>query len=480
MNFDIFKTILTQAKYSKKKFLINENKTYKDFYYNSVKICKFIQNKINKNETICICANYSFNFISLIFASYLNKNPITFINPNASQDEKNYIIKDSSAKLIFFDEHLYEKKNAKKFLSFYYSDTLKKKKLFNCKFIIYTSGTTNKPKGVLTSVKAISNNVDGINKNLRIKSKDRGIIFSPPAYAMGVSQILTFMLSKCSFAIHNSGVKFPNQLINKVNKGKISVLNLSISAFRIIKKFIKNKKKFKNIRLVMAGGMQFTTNELNEYKKMFPNAKIINFYGCTENAPRISHYYINSDKNYKGIIPVGKPIKGVKIKIIKPILSKFGQIQISGSSMMNGYNNLKQLTKKKIVKGWFKTGDIGFFDKSKNLFLLGREDNTFRVGHEKLCPEEVESQIKKDFKLSDVIILKIKDEILNWKPVCILTNKKKISINKIKTNLKDKISNYKIPKEIYFIKSFPKTSYGKIDRKKLEITINKNYEKKNN
>ena len=148
--------------------------------------------------------------------------------------------------------------------------------------------------------------------------------------------------------------------------------------------------------------------------------------------------------------------------------------------MMNGYNNLKQLTKKKIVKGWFKTGDIGFFDKSKNLFLLGREDNTFRVGHEKLCPEEVESQIKKDFKLSDVVILKIKDEILNWKPVCILTNKKKISINKIKTNLKDKISNYKIPKEIYFIKSFPKTSYGKIDRKKLEITINKNYEKKNN
>ena len=123
MNIDIFKTILTQSKYSKKKFLISENKTYKDLYYNSIKAYKFLQNKINKNETICICANYSFNFISLIFASYLNKNPITFINPNASQDEKNYIIKDSSAKLIFFDEYLYEKKDAKKFLSFYYNDT---------------------------------------------------------------------------------------------------------------------------------------------------------------------------------------------------------------------------------------------------------------------------------------------------------------------------------------------------------------------
>ena len=108
--------------------------------------------------------------------------------------------------------------------------------------------------------------------------------------------------------------------------------------------------------------------------------------------------------------------------------------------------------------------------------MLGREDNTFRVGHEKLCPEEIESQIKKDFKLSDVIISKVKDDILDWKPICILTNKKKISINKIKQNLQNKFSNYKVPKEVYFVNSLPKTNYGKIDRKKLETIVNKKYE----
>ena len=143
---------------------------------------------------------------------------------------------------------------------------------------------------------------------------------------------------------------------------------------------------------------------------------------------------------------------------------------------MNGYHNLKKLNKKKIIKGWFQTGDIGFFDREKNLYLLGREDNTFRVGHEKLCPEEIESQIKKDFKLSDVIISKVKDDILDWKPICILTNKKKISINKIKQNLQNKFSNYKVPKEVYFVNSLPKTNYGKIDRKKLETIVNKKYE----
>ena len=101
MNIDIFENILTKSKYSKNNFLIEENKTYGDFYENSIKIYKFLKKILNKNEPICVCANYSFDFISLIFASYLNNNPITFINPNASQDEKNHIIKDSSSKIIF-------------------------------------------------------------------------------------------------------------------------------------------------------------------------------------------------------------------------------------------------------------------------------------------------------------------------------------------------------------------------------------------
>ena len=65
-----------------------------------------------------------------------------------------------------------------------------------------------------------------------------------------------------------------------------------------------------------------------------------------------SHHYIKSNKNYKGVIPVGKPIKGVKVKIarFKASSSKFGQILISGSSLMNGYHNLKKLNKKKIIK----------------------------------------------------------------------------------------------------------------------------------
>ena len=95
-----------------------------------------------------------------------------------------------------------------------------------------------------------------------------------------------------------------------------------------------------------------------------------------------------------GYFPVGKALENVKIKIQKNINSNYGKIFISGKSIMSGYLNLPNLNKKKFANKWFDTGDLGFF-KNGQLYLLGREDNTFSVGHEKLCPEELENVLKK-------------------------------------------------------------------------------------
>ncbi len=432
MNTDIFNLILSRAKNSKTIMLVEEKITYNDFYERVKVISNFLKKNLKKNETICVRLKYSLDFISLIFASYINNNPITFINPNAADKEIKHIVKNSNSKMVIYEKKDSKKKNEKKFLSFkYYLLTNRIKKKNNLRFIIYTSGTTNKPKGVMLSTGAISSNVLGIVKDIKIKKKDRGIVFSPPAYAMGLSQILSFMVCKCSFLIYNSGLRFPHELKEKILNYKISILNISISAFKILFRNSNNQEKFFNIKLVMAGGMQFSKVDHINYKKKFPNSKIINFYGCTENAPRISHYHVKSMRNYKGIYPIGKPLKGIKIKIIYKKSKNVGNIFVSGKSLMNGYLNLDSLNKKKIINRWFDTGDLGFFDKKKNLYLVGREDNTFRVGHEKLCPEELESEIKKIFNLNEVIISKIKDNILGWAPVCAILKKDQKKLNKI-------------------------------------------------
>ena len=88
----------------------------------------------------------------------------------------------------------------------------------------------------------------------------------------------------------------------------------------------------------MSGGMPLTKEIFYNYKKLFRRAEIINFYGCTENSPRISHYKTRIWKTKEEYLPVGKPLKNINLKILKKNkVDKFGEILISGSSLMRGY-----------------------------------------------------------------------------------------------------------------------------------------------
>ena len=128
-------------------------------------------------------------------------------------------------------------------------------------------------------------------------------------------------------------------------------------------------KVFKSVRLVMSGGMPLPKKVVKSYYNIFPNAKVINFYGCTENSPRVCHFEVKrKDINNYIIFPVGKALNGIKVKIIKKTKKdKSGIICISGKSLMRGYYRNKQLNREKLVNSWFNTGDIGFIDKERNL-----------------------------------------------------------------------------------------------------------------
>ena len=462
--FNVFEKILNFSSLNKKILLPAEKITYGDFYKLSQFYFKFLKKNIKSKQVVCICSEYSVHYLALIFACYLNKNVINILNVKASNLEKKNQISDSKSTIIFMnynDKSILKKK--KKIGNFFFKNIntnyfFKKK----ARFLIYTSGTTSKPKGVMISDNAISNNVHAINTNLNFNKRDKFLIFSPPNYAMGISQIFSALYAHGEIFFYNKGLKFPNELLEIILKNKISIINLSISAFRILENYIFSKKII-SAKIVMSGGMQYGLNEFNKIKKIFPKAKLINFYGCSENSPRISHCRLKRNLLYKGYFPVGKPLQGVKIKIQKYIDKRIGKILISGNSLMSGYFGLNP--KKNFIGNWFVTGDLGFYRKG-NLYLTGRMDNIFSVGHEKLCPEEVEALLKRKFNFNEVVVSKIKDKILNYRPkYYIEMGKKKISKKKIINYVHKNFSSFKFPKEIVFLKKIPRTKYGKIDRK---------------
>ena len=114
------------------------------------------------------------------------------------------------------------------------------------------------------------------------------------------------------------------------------------------------------------------------------------------------------------------------------------------------------------------------------MFVKGRLDNIFKSGNEKISPEEIEDKINLLFNNRTFIVGKMRHPILNWKPILIVEGKKNKSDKILLQKLKNKLSNFKLPSEIYYLKSFFINNNGKIDRKKIFNYISKHVNWKKN
>ena len=465
---NIFHEIYKKSKNSKKKIFLDQSYIYADLYHLTNEYYSFFKLNLKKRQVISIILPYSIDFIAIILAARLNKNVLCVLNPNHTDFEKNSILDQSNYSMIISHKSLFGIN--KKFKNLFYKLKKNKFKLDeDDAFVVFTSGTTSKPKGAILTNNSIKNNIQGIITQLKLNNKDRTIIYSPPNYAMGISQVITFLYLNSSFVFDNEGIKFSNNFLKKIRMYKITILNLNVASFRYIKIF-KKKYKLPHLKIVMGGGMTMRASDANEIFDFFQNKYIVNFYGCTENSPRVSHLMLTQAQikkfNQNEMLPVGKALRGTKIFISNKNRNKYkkGEIILKGNSLMRGYLH----TRKKIIKiNEYKTKDIGFFSSDQNLYLVGRLDNIFKSGNEKISPEEIENKIASIIKNRSFIIIKKKHEILNWQPVLIIEGKKNISDRKLISQIDKSLSYFKTPKEIYYLKNFFRNNYGKIDRNKI-------------
>ena len=472
---NIFEKIFLKSKFSSKKLLLDENYIYSDLYKLTNKYLSFFKSKIKPGQIICLILPYSIDFMAIVLSARLNGNIICFINPDSTHSEKKIILDQSDYSMVITDENLFL--GAQKLGKLYFKTRKNKRRLKKeDAFIIFTSGTTSKPKGAILTNTSIKNNVLGIIDQLKISLKDRTIIYSPPNYAMGISQIITFLYTKSSFIFERSGIKFPETFLIKVKKYKISILNLNIAGFKYIKNFIE-KFRIPSLRILMSGGMKMTPNNAKEIFDFFGNKYLVNFYGCTENSPRVSHFKFTKNQLSKfkelEFLPVGKPIKGTKVIIKKSKNSdekNYGEILLKGNSLMRGY--IKKNKKIKNVRN-FETKDLGFFSAGQNLYIIGRLDNLFKSGNEKISPEEIENKIGPYLKRRSFVVIQKSHPILNWQPVLVIEGKKQKYDHKLIHRIEKDLSNFKSPKKIFYMKELYRNNYGKIDRKKIFNRVQK-------
>jgi acyl-CoA synthetase (AMP-forming)/AMP-acid ligase II len=228
-------------------------------------------------------------------------------------------------------------------------------------------------------------------------------------------------------------------------------------------KIIKNS----NLKFIRSSSASLPVKTLKELEKVF-NVPLIESYGMTEATHQMTTNLLPPFKRKPGSVglAVGLKVKVVDNNFVPLSNEKEGEIIIKGDSVFKGYLANNAANKTSFSKGWFRTGDLGYFDKDGCLFISGRIKEIINRGGEKISPKEIDEVFIKHPKISKVITFSIKHAKLGEDVALAVVLKDKQQLNKsdVKDFAKNKLAPFKVPRNIYFLKDIPVGATGKIQR----------------
>ena len=350
--------------------------------------------------------------------------------------------------------------------------------------ILYTSGTTGKPKGVMLTHKNLITNTEGGIARLNLFSHDSSLAILPMFHTLAwTANVLVSMRLGSRLAIAPS-ITPPKPWLNLMTKSKTTlflavpqIYSLLAKSSKGLKGFILRHWYFRKVRMAVSGAAPLPVATIENFERSF-KVKILEGYGLTETSPVIT---INSPERPKPG-SVGKPIEGVEVKIIDDEermlkAGEEGEICARGNCVMKGYYNLPEETKKTFTKdGWLKTGDIGILDEEGYLFIRDRKKDMIIIKGLKVFSAQVEAVLAENPEILESAVIGVPDEHGDEiiKAFIVLKPGSKEDKSSLMKYCREKFDSYKRPRDIEIVESLPKNSLQKILKRTLrEMEIKK-------
>jgi len=443
-------------------------------------LSNLIQEKISTGNVISIlCENSPFFVIS--YFSVLKSGCIAHIIPPSISDfNLKEQIKETNPEMILSTRSFEQKLNRTQLIkkTFFVENTTFSKvndndfcgNCFNeTSSIIFTSGTTSKPKGVKLTHKNVLTATSNIVEMIDLQPNDIEINSLSLSHSFGLGCLhATFMQGGTSLIFKNT-INLKEILKNAKHENATGFVGVPVIFYQILNSFPDLFSSISSIRYLLTNTAPMKKESILEVIDLFPKANFYTYYGLTE-ASRSTFLLFNKNKNK--LKSVGKTAPGVEIKILDDngkVISNntMGEIFIRGNNVIKNYWN-NPTADQSIEDGWLQTGDLGYFDSDKFLFLKSRKDDLINVGGEKFTSEEVEIIIKEIPEISDVAVIGISNDIFGQLPVAFVVTNKETTTTQIINHCSKKMERYKIPHKIFFLDALPKTDSGKIKRNALK------------
>lgn len=329
--------------------------------------------------------------------------------------------------------------------------------------IMYTSGTTGFPKGVIQTYGNHWWSAMGSVLNLGLHEKDAWLCAVPLFHISGYSILIRSMVYGIKLVLHDHFEV--DKILRDIEKEKISIMSVVTTMLQKIE-FAVEKSLPLTFRCMLLGGGPASLDLLNScMKKGIP---VYYSYGMTETSSQI--VTLASEYSTKKIGSAGKALFPAQIKIMDDKGNETapnipGEIAVYGPNVSQGYLNKGKIS----IDGWFYTGDIGYIDSEGFLFVLDRRTDLIISGGENIYPAEIEGVLTAINGIIDAGVVGEKNEEWGEVPIAFVVKEHNVVLTEetILNICKQKLAKYKVPKKVYFISEIPRNASKKILRRKL-------------
>ncbi|MEK5443823.1 acyl-CoA synthetase [Fredinandcohnia sp. FSL W7-1320] len=451
--------------------------------------CFFRTIGIKKGDRVALLSPNDVSYFDLLFACGKIGAIFVPLNWRLSSEEIKYILSNSSPKLVAFSSQFEDLLKGHKTRKNIKIDSEEYHRIFNvvstsidqeeCILeedplaIIYTGGTTGKPKGVVLSHQSILWN--GINTivSWNLSAEDVTLTYMPMFHTGGLNALSIPILMMGGKVVIAKNFE-PKRAIQIINQEGCTIVLLVPTMYHMMV----NTPSFKHVTFptmhtFLSGGAPCPLEIYQAFEEKGLSFK--EGYGLTEAGP--NNFFIDPKISRFRRGSVGKAMffNEVKIMTAEGHVAKAGEVGellIRGKHVFHHYWNNPDATKEVYNDGWLHTGDLARCDAEGYHYIVGRKKEMIITGGENVYPLEVEQCISKHPAINEVAVIGVPHQKWGEMVIAVLSLMPEQHVSKTELTVfcQEKIGKYKVPKEFIFVEEIPKTHVGKIDKNHLQKT----------